>query len=416
MDRAIAAGQIQELIVVMPDADKTCHYTDSTVKGGWGSFVAKDLVEFVDRTYRSVPAAHARGIMGHSMGGHGAIKLAMTHPGTFSVVYAMNPSMLGWGGDVSADNPELAAAGALTRPGDLADAGFYTRAVVGIGQCFSPDPAAPLLTTPPFTRDAGGRLQPGPAHVQWTSQMPVYMVPRHVAALKALRGLRFDSAFTDEFTHIPVTTRALSAALDAAGVAHIFEMYDGDHRNRLWGPEGRIATVALPYFSRLLGETTTAPASAPSAGRRAAPPASPSTSAAQAALWDAAIAGDLRAAARALTAGADVNALDTRVNANGRRALNHAAEHNRAELIRWLVANGADVNRPNQSGFTPLHHAAEAGSVAAAEALLALGANPKATLPSGSTPLDVARQRGRTAVVQLLEKHRDRIVPDRRTS
>ena len=53
-------------------------------------------------------------------------------------------------------------------------------------------------------------------------------------------------------THIPITAKAFSDALTERGIAHQFEMYNGDHRNRLWGPRGRLYTELLPYFSRLL--------------------------------------------------------------------------------------------------------------------------------------------------------------------
>lgn len=126
-------------------------------------------------------------------------------------------------------------------------------------------------------------------------------------------------------------------------------------------------------------------------------------SAAQAALWTASRTGDLAGLARAVEDGADVNALDTRTNDNGRRALNYAAEFNQAAVVGWLAEHDADVNLANRRGFTPLHHAAEYGSLEAAAELLARHANPNAKLPSGSTPLAVARQRGHTALIQLLQ-------------
>lgn len=400
MDRGIERGWLQEMILVIPDVDKTCHYTDSPVKGGWGTFIATDLVGYVDRNYRTIPDPGARGILGHSMGGHGALKLAMTHPGIFGVVYAMNPSMLGWGGDVSADNPSLAGFERLRSLQDLAQADFYVQAVVGIGQCFSPDAAAPLLTDAPFVADASGKAVHGPGWERWNANLPITMAPRHVAELKALRALRFDSAFEDEFTHIPITARELDGVLDTLGVEHGFEMYNGDHRNRLWGEHGRLFTEALPWFSSWLRRealVSATPVAAPKAENDAIP-------AAQVKLWKAAVDGDLAAARAALAAGADPNALDTRTTSSGRRALHYAAENDRAEMIRWLVSSGADVNLPNKTGFTPLHHAAESGSLAAAEALLELEADPKAVLPSGSTPLDVARQRKKTELVHLLEE------------
>lgn len=389
MNHGIRSGTLKEMIVVVPDADKTCHYTDSPIKGGWGSYVARDLVSYVDKTYRTIASPDARGLMGHSMGGHGAIKIAMTHPGVFGAVYALNPSLLGFGGDVSPQNPQVAAAVTARSLAEVEQANPYARAVVGVGQCFSPDPAAPLLTELPFVADQNGVLRAGPAEARWRSQMPLYMVATHADRLKGLRGFKFDSAFEDEFAHIPETARAFSKTLEAAGVAHEFEMYNGDHRNRLWGAGGRIAASALPFFSRLLGEPPAKPA--------------PAATQAQVQLWRASETGDIRAASSAVKNGADVNGLDTRTSATGRRPLNYAAENNLADMIRWLAERGAEINRPNLSGFTPLHHAAESGSVASAEALLALGANREARLPSGSTPLDVARQRGHAAVVKLLQ-------------
>jgi hypothetical protein len=127
---------------------------------------------------------------------------------------------------------------------------------------------------------------------------------------------------------------------------------------------------------------------------------------AQEALWEASRSGNIRRAEEALKAGAAIGAMDTlssEAGASGRRALNFAALHNQARMVRWLVEKGAEINRPNKTGFTPLHHAAESGAFNAAEALLALGADPNAKLPSGSTPLSVARQRKKDAVVRLLE-------------
>ena len=119
--------------------------------------------------------------------------------------------------------------------------------------------------------------------------------------------------------------------------------------------------------------------------------------------WNAAIAGDTIALAKALEDGASVDALDTRTARNGRRALNWAAINNRVDAIRWLLAHGAPIEAVNLTGFTALHHAAEYGSVEATRVLLAAGANPKHTNYDGVTPLARARQEGHVEVAELLE-------------
>jgi len=251
MDRGIESGAFDEFIVVIPDSEKTCHYTDSPVKGNWDRFIADDLVQFIDARYPTIRSASARGIAGHSMGGHGAIKIAMKHPDVFGVVYGLNPSLLGWGGDLSEDNANLRGLSAVDGPEDLGRAHFYVQALVGVGQCFSPNPDAPLLTDPPFAVEGDTLVAANPGHEAWSREMPLYMIDAYEENLESLVGLRFDSAIEEEFTHIPLTSRAFSDALTAAGVEHTFEMYNGDHRNQLWGRNGRIYSVLLPYFSSL---------------------------------------------------------------------------------------------------------------------------------------------------------------------
>ena len=258
MNHGIAEHLFDEMIVVMPDARSKfggSFYTSSTVTGKWEDFIVRDLVAYVDAEYRTLATVASRGIAGHSMGGYGAIKLGMLHPDVFSVVYGINPAVLGWGQDLSADNPAFTfmAEKQPKTPEELEKGGLYAFGIVVVGQAFSPNPARPpLFFDLPFAK-VGGKIQKAePAYTHWTENMPLYMVEKHVADLKKLRGLRFDSGYEDEFTHIPPTSRALSAALTKLGVAHVFEEYNGDHRNRMMGPGGRLATEILPYFSRLL--------------------------------------------------------------------------------------------------------------------------------------------------------------------
>lgn len=54
----------------------------------------RDLVTYVDANYRTLPNAGARGIAGFSMGGFGAIDLAMRHPDVFGAVYALSAGLM----------------------------------------------------------------------------------------------------------------------------------------------------------------------------------------------------------------------------------------------------------------------------------------------------------------------------------
>ena len=257
MDRGIAAGLWNEMIVVAPDQRTRgggSFYTNSAATGEWEDFTVVDLVGYVDRTFRSLPQASSRGISGHSMGGYGAIKLGMKHPDVFQVVYGMNSALLGWAGDLTAENPAYARA-ARAEPATLnPQEDLYAASLVCVAQAFSPNPdRGPFFMDLPFREEAPGRLvRHEPAHAAWTRQMPLYMAEDHVPNLRRLRALRFDSGRYDQYTHIHPTNLAFSELLTELGVPHVYEAYNGDHNDRMWGAEGRLATEVLPFFSRTL--------------------------------------------------------------------------------------------------------------------------------------------------------------------
>jgi ankyrin repeat protein len=124
---------------------------------------------------------------------------------------------------------------------------------------------------------------------------------------------------------------------------------------------------------------------------------------AQSRLWDAAIAGDTAAIRQAVKEGANVDSLDTRTNRNGRRALNWAAWHDRADAVKVLLELKANIEGENITGFTALHHAAENGSMEAAKVLLAAGADVDHVNGQGMTALIIATERGKEGVAKLIE-------------
>lgn len=257
LDRGIAAGHFGEMIVVMPHQKTAWYgsfYTNSEWTGNWEDFTVKDLVAAIDGKYRTLARASSRGIAGHSMGGYGAIKLGMKHPDVFSVVYGMNPAALGWSGDLSIDNLAFASVQKMTtREQTLEGNSPYPAGIICLAQAFSPNRnGGPFHVDFPFSV-VEGKLQPAePAFGKWEDNMPLNMVKRYRKNLERLRGLRFDSGWDDEFSHIVLTTRQLSRTLTSYGIEHRFEEYNGDHRNRLNGRTGRLYTAVLPYFWLML--------------------------------------------------------------------------------------------------------------------------------------------------------------------
>ena len=87
-DRLIRAGEIEALIIVLPEGE-AAYWVDHAGGGPrWGTYVARDLVGEVDRRYRTQAERTHRAIGGASMGGHGALQLALNYSGVFGVVGA----------------------------------------------------------------------------------------------------------------------------------------------------------------------------------------------------------------------------------------------------------------------------------------------------------------------------------------
>src|SRR4051812_40437628 len=73
-----------EIIIVTPDAANSWYVNSATNPSlRYEDFVVQDLIPDVDETFRTLRSSHRRAIAGLSMGGYGALKLAINYPGTF---------------------------------------------------------------------------------------------------------------------------------------------------------------------------------------------------------------------------------------------------------------------------------------------------------------------------------------------
>ena len=72
------------MTVIMPNGERS-FYSDavSNPKAAFETFMTRDLIQFVDSTFQTIPTREGRVIAGLSMGGYGAFKLALKHPDLF---------------------------------------------------------------------------------------------------------------------------------------------------------------------------------------------------------------------------------------------------------------------------------------------------------------------------------------------
>jgi S-formylglutathione hydrolase FrmB len=79
-------------IVVMPDGDYNSWYWDSPLdnKVQYETFISNELVSYIDDHYKTVKDKKGRAITGNSMGGQGALFLAIRHQDIFGAVGSLS--------------------------------------------------------------------------------------------------------------------------------------------------------------------------------------------------------------------------------------------------------------------------------------------------------------------------------------
>lgn len=81
-----------QTIFVCPDGNVTSWYFDSPVDPAWKyeTYVATELVNWIDSRYKTIKDRKGRAITGLSMGGHGALYLSFKHQDVFGAAGSMS--------------------------------------------------------------------------------------------------------------------------------------------------------------------------------------------------------------------------------------------------------------------------------------------------------------------------------------
>jgi putative tributyrin esterase len=232
-DSLIAAG-MPEAIIVMPDGDdgwysswvaapayQTC--LDSLLREAparacvpharYDEYIAHDVVARVDARYRTIADRAHRGIGGLSMGGYGAMKLALAYPETFAAAAShsgtLSLTLLGRG------TPP-----AYARSADTLLHGFFER-------------NGPRL----YGRDLA----------VWRANDPTTLAERVLAARRPMPALFFDCGTEDGLL---AQNRAFDVELTRLGVAHAYHEHPGAHTWRYWNTHLR---ESLPWMLGVIG-------------------------------------------------------------------------------------------------------------------------------------------------------------------
>jgi S-formylglutathione hydrolase FrmB len=240
------AQDAREAIVVLPDS-KTVHngsmYSSSVTVGDFELYVARDVVAFVDAHYRTIPQRASRGLVGHSMGGYGATRIAMKHADVFGSVYIMSPCCLSprLPGGPGADVDKVLEA--VKTPADSAGLAFFPRARLATAAAWSPDPKSPPLFLELPTR--GGEPRPE-VLAKWAAHAPLAFLDQYVGSLRRYRAIAIDVGDQD---FLKDEAARLHEALDRYGIANTFDLYAGTHVSKV---AERFQNHVMPFFGRSL--------------------------------------------------------------------------------------------------------------------------------------------------------------------
>ncbi len=247
VNKALAGGNLREMILVTPNAFtrfQGSFYSNSVTTGNWEDFVAKELVAYIDSHYRTIPQAASRGIAGHSMGGYGAFRIGQKYPNIFSSVYLLSPCCLSPAKDELQNVNNLSRLDNIQTQEELNKADFLTRAAFATGAAWAPNPKRP-----PFYLDLPtekGEVQPL-VLAKRMANMPIATLDQNIGNVKKLTAIGFDAGTKD--TNIAASIEVLDQQLNNYGIKHSFEIYEGDHVNRV---AERIETKMLGFFSENL--------------------------------------------------------------------------------------------------------------------------------------------------------------------
>ncbi len=248
IEGAFAQGA-KEMIVVLPDS-KTVYggsmYSSSVTTGNFERFIAHDVVTYIDAHYRTIPDRKSRGLVGHSMGGYGAVRIGMKHPDVFGSLYVMSACCLSPMGARPA-NPgtqkEMEALQSVKTPADAAGLSFFARAQLASAAAWSPDPKNPPLYLDLPVKNGSPQAD---VVAKWTANAPLAFIDQYIYNLREYHAIALDVGDQDG---LRFDMMKLHQILDNYSIANSLEIYHGTHTSAV---ADRFQNHVIPFFSRNL--------------------------------------------------------------------------------------------------------------------------------------------------------------------
>jgi S-formylglutathione hydrolase FrmB len=213
VEELILDRKIPEIIMVHPFGNNSfyCNYADGTKR--YEDFITRELIAYMESNYRARKGRENRSIGGTSMGGYGALKIAMKFPDLYSATVGHSPIIF------LGRNP-------LDVPDEVKSSRYF--------QYFAS--LLRLIFGDPIRQDL------------WDANNPLIL-----ARSGKLNGLKiyFDYGTADRYNqtiHLDMGVQALDRVLTEAGVPHTFDVYPGEPHG--WTLVSLHLNDSLPFLCR----------------------------------------------------------------------------------------------------------------------------------------------------------------------
>lgn len=164
-----------KVILVIPDGScepyKGSFYTNSQLYGNYEDYIVQDITAEVENNYNTYKASNKWSIMGHSMGGFGAMKIALKYPEKFIGVSSLSgPLNVTYFDDLL---PVIRSEHGSVAPYNFDYSGNVTKLVYSMAGAFSPN----LSAVPPidFPINADGNMNQS-VLASWEPHNPINLI------------------------------------------------------------------------------------------------------------------------------------------------------------------------------------------------------------------------------------------------
>lgn len=227
----MSTGELPECILVAIDGSTSLggsYYARSPTIGDFETYVVREIVGAIEAHFRARADVGSRAIGGFSMGGQGAIKLALKYPGVYSAVGALSPSPLSFAPREGLYRRALADKRIARTPKELEtlypfDTAWTIASIYAKAAAFSPARARPpLYLELPFQHPAP---LADPVWARWREEEPLALLNRDPGGLRMLHTLYLDHGNKETILGV----QAFDRALQQLKIPFRHEVFEGSH-------------------------------------------------------------------------------------------------------------------------------------------------------------------------------------------